>query len=120
MTKVLVIDDDPSILEFVSTVLSADHDVSTAGNGEEGLALCRNQEFGLVITDIYMPFMDGLELIRELNKISDAKIITITAEHRESAVSYLRLAEDMGAAATLGKPFTAGELTDTVKTVLEG
>lgn len=119
MANILVIDDDHDILEFVSTILGDDHTVATALNGEEGLASCHAAKFDLVITDIFMPFMDGLEIIRELRKaLPDTKIIAITAEHRDGASSYLRLAKDLGAAVTVSKPFSADEMTAAVNAVI--
>jgi CheY-like chemotaxis protein len=67
MTQILLIDDEPDILRVLSRSLRADgHDVSTALNGAEGLAAFERTPAGIVITDIKMPGMNGLEVLKEI------------------------------------------------------
>lgn len=119
MAKILVIDDDPAMLDYIRIILEEDHDILTAKDGEEGLCVCRENALDMVITDIFMPFMDGLEIVRETIKVCPGtKIIAITGEERDGADSYLRLARDLGADATLRKPFTPDDLQGVVAEVL--
>lgn len=119
VAKILVIDDDAPVLEFFRQVLDGRHEVTTAANGEDGLRLCRKQPFDVVVTDIYMPFIDGLELLRELGRNApQVKIIVMTGKMVEGASSYLKLAKDLGAAEVLAKPFTQEQLVTAVEKAL--
>jgi len=65
--KILLVDDEPSILDLMQMVLeSAGHEVRTAPNGEGALKALEEEKFGLVITDLSMPKMDGLVLTKEI------------------------------------------------------
>lgn len=120
MATILVIDDDPAMLDYIRIILEDDHEILTAKDGEQGLVICRDTAgLDMIITDIFMPFMDGLEIVREAVKTCPkAKIIAITGQGREGADSYLRLAKDLGADATVSKPFTHQELRAAVDELL--
>jgi len=94
--------------------------VSEAHNGEEAINSYRLEPADLVITDLFMPEKDGLELIRELRSLyPDAKIIAISGgEHRNTGI-YLRAAQALGASRTLAKPFSTEELLAAVRDALE-
>ena len=79
--KVVVMDDEPDILEVVSIVLCDDGmQVKTAANGQEGLEICRQWLPHIVITDVRMPELDGLEVLAALKKgFSDIEVIVMTA-----------------------------------------
>jgi CheY-like chemotaxis protein len=69
MARILIIDDDLSIQQLFKQFLSGeDHNVLSASNGKEGLRLMKQQKPDLIITDIMMPEMDGLEVVREIRK----------------------------------------------------
>lgn len=119
MVKILIIDDDPAILDFVQAILEDEHDVLTAKDGEKGIVICKTMPLDLIVTDIFMPFMDGLEIVREAMKICPGtKLIAMTGEDREGADSYLRLAKDMGVDGTIRKPFGADEFLNVLDAVL--
>lgn len=121
LTTVLVLDDDNAILEFVSAALSDAYTVTCFGNGEDGLDACSTGCYDLVITDLFMPFKDGLEFIREVrNSCPTMKIIAITGESEGMARNYLNLAGDLGAHALLRKPLDVAGLRKTVSDVLAG
>jgi len=119
MAKILVIDDDQDILDFITTCLKDKHETNTALNGELGIYACEEDEYDLIITDIFMPFRDGLDIIREAIKLyPDIKIIAMTSHHGEGYTDYLKAAEAIGATAQLCKPFTADDLISAVDTTL--
>ncbi|HEY9080769.1 response regulator [Magnetovibrio sp.] len=120
MVKILVIDDDQDILDFAKVCLGDRHEIATALDGEAGLYACETTKFDLIITDIFMPFRDGLDIIREALKLyPDIKIIAMTARYGKAHTNYLKAAEVIGAAAQLRKPFTAEDLISAVDQVMD-
>lgn len=119
MAKILIIDDDQDILDFASVSLADQHDISTALNGESGMFAYDKSAFDLILTDIFMPFRDGLDLIREVRKLDpNIKIIAMTGRFGEGHTDYLKAAQLIGAAATLQKPFTRERLVSMVDGLL--
>jgi CheY-like chemotaxis protein len=117
---ILFVDDEPAIREAASRLLrSAGYDVEVANDGRAALARYRERRRDLVLTDVMMPVMEGLEMIRELHKLDpDVRIIAMTGASAERADTYLSVAKDFGARAILRKPFNKSELIAAVKEVL--
>jgi len=114
--NVLVVDDEKSLRDFVRRNLEVrGYNVLTASNGIEALANFQNENVHLVIMDIMMPHMDGLETTRRIREESHVPIIILTAMGEE--VDKVR-AFDLGADDYLTKPFGVGELLGRVKAVL--
>ncbi|MBT3337514.1 MAG: response regulator transcription factor [Anaerolineae bacterium] len=113
---VLVVDDEKPLRDFVRRNLEVrNFKVETASNGLEALAIFNTQNVDLVIMDIMMPHLDGLETTRRIRQTSLVPIIILTALGEE--VDKVR-AFDMGADDYLTKPFGTGELLGRVKAVL--
>lgn len=105
--RVLVVDDEEDIRLFLTDSLEmAGIDSEEAANGEEAYALFEEQEFDLVITDIYMPKMNGIDLIRKIREKSDVPIVTISGASSQS----LKSTKMLGASETFQKPFNPDEL----------
>jgi len=115
--KILVVDDEEGARELFFTILSDEgYEVSLASGGEEALALFNSTPFHLVITDIKMPVMDGLQLLQEIRKIgSKTDVIMVTAYGEVE--SYLK-AMSLGAAEYINKPIRIKELKRIVHKVL--
>lgn len=114
--NVLVVDDERPLRDFVRRNLEVrDYRVLTAANGLEALAIFQNENIQLVIMDIMMPHMDGLEATRRIRQDSHVPIIILTAMGEEA--DKVR-AFDLGADDYLTKPFGVGELLGRVKAVL--
>ncbi|MFT5195378.1 MAG: two-component system KDP operon response regulator KdpE [Cellvibrionaceae bacterium] len=114
--KILVVDDEKTIREFISKNLAIrDFDVLTAGTGLEALALFGSQSPDLIILDIMMPSMDGLETCRRIRQQSHVPIIVLTALGEESDRV---MALDVGADDVLTKPFGVEELMARVRAAL--
>ncbi|HYK84389.1 MAG TPA: response regulator transcription factor [Ktedonobacteraceae bacterium] len=113
---ILVVDDEPSIQDFIKRNLELrSFKVSLASNGLEALALFEQITISLVILDIMMPKLDGLEVCRRIRQTSTVPIIVLTALGEETdKIAAL----DMGADDYLTKPFGVGELLARVKAVL--
>jgi len=100
--------------------LSQAHQVSTALNGELGLSACQEHGFDVVVTDIFMPFRDGLDILREVSKrYPHIKVIAMSGRFGSGRTDYLKAAEVMGAVAQLRKPFTQDELLTVVNQALD-
>lgn len=113
---VLVVDDEKPLRDFVRRNLEIrNFKVETASNGLEALAIFNTQHIDLVIIDIMMPHLDGLETTRRMRQTSLIPIIILTALGEET--DKVR-AFDMGADDYLTKPFGTGELLGRVKAVL--
>jgi DNA-binding response OmpR family regulator len=118
MATILCIDDEESVRRICQVALDrAGYCVLTAENGQHGLRLLEQQEMDLILVDIFMPDMDGLELIQLLRKTRPAsKIIAITG--RSGHMNHLDIARDLGAHDTLMKPFSLQELLHAVSAQL--
>lgn len=114
--NVLVVDDEKPLRDFVRRNLEVrGYRVFTASNGVEALAIFKNEHLQLVIMDIMMPHMDGLETTRRIREESHVPVIILTAMGEEA--DKVR-AFDLGADDYLTKPFGVGELLGRVKAVL--
>jgi two-component system response regulator MprA len=112
----LVVDDDPKITSLLRRALSAEgYEVRTAANGSEGLARVRERQPDLVVLDLLMPGIDGLEVCLRLREESDVPILILTAmdetQHRVQGL-------DSGADDYLVKPFELEELLARVRALL--
>ncbi len=113
---ILVIDDEPRIAEICSDYLSAaGFNVLTAADGARGLALARKEKPDLVVLDLMLPEMDGLDVCRELRRESAVPIIMLTARVEESDKL---VGLELGADDYLTKPFSPRELVARVRVVL--
>lgn len=112
-SRVLVVDDEPQITRVLKTVLSSQgYQVRTAAEGESALSSFREWLPELVITDLYMPHMDGLELCRRIRAVSSVPIIVLSVKGEErTKVEAL----DSGADDYVTKPFGIDELMARVR-----
>jgi two-component system KDP operon response regulator KdpE len=111
---ILIVDDDPAILRLLSTNLKArGYEVTTAANGEESLEAVQKDFVDLIILDLMMPKVDGVEVCRRIREWSDIPIIILSARGDENdKVKCLEL----GADDYLTKPFGIAELMARIKT----
>src|SRR5437764_901934 len=115
-SRVLVVDDEPQITRVLRTVLTSQgYQVRTAAEGEAALANFKEWRPELVITDLYMPHMDGVELCRRIRAISTVPIIVLSVKGEErTKVEAL----DSGADDYVTKPFGIDELLARVRAAL--
>ncbi len=116
MANILIVDDDEMDRTLVRTVLAQEgHDIYLARDGDEALALCRGTPIDLVITDLQMPNVHGLELISMLRDLSPRPAIVAMSG---TGKSQLDIASAVGADEALSKPISHDELLDTVRRAL--
>lgn len=116
---ILVIDDDPDVLATLRAMLeAAGFEVRVAGSGRQAMADIGFHRPSLIITDIYMPGGDGFELITALRRDHpDVSVIAISggAIHHHD---HMEIARQLGAVATLEKPFRKEDLIETINRVI--
>jgi DNA-binding NtrC family response regulator len=116
--SILVVDDEPAIQDILTWALSAEgYRVATAGNGEEALSRVEQEEFDIIVTDIVMPGLDGLEVLERSRILNPrAAVIVMTAYAAlETAIAALR----RGASDYLEKPFSVDLLKERVQRLLQ-
>ena len=115
--RILIVDDEVEITEILADLLSEDYECTRAGSAEEALARLQDSEFHLVISDITMPGMSGLDMIPHVKELSpDTVVVMISGMQTvESAIGALRL----GAFDYLMKPFDLRQVEAVVKRALE-
>src|SRR5262245_27513003 len=115
MKHILVVDDEPRIAEIARDYLErAGFTVSVAGNGVDALAIARAEQPDLVVLDLGLPQMDGLDVTRALRKRSNVPIIMLTARVDESDKL---IGLELGADDYVTKPFSPKELVARVRAV---
>jgi two-component system alkaline phosphatase synthesis response regulator PhoP len=116
MTKILVIDDEPSITNLVSAYLKPEgYEVFTAADGNAGLKAARAFKPDLIILDLMLPGIDGIELLTRLRRESDVYVIMLTARTEETDKI---VGLSVGADDYVTKPFSPRELVARVKAAL--
>ncbi|MEM0330223.1 MAG: response regulator [Archaeoglobaceae archaeon] len=110
-TRILIVDDDPQIREIVRIMLK-DYEVIEASNGKEAIMLYKTMRPDIVLMDIYMPGMDGVEATQEILKINrNAIVIGLTAFTRTRGHELL----EAGVKEIISKPFTRKILKETIE-----
>jgi len=117
--KILAVDDSVSIRKSISFILGQDgYEITEAVDGVDGLAKAKTEKFNLVITDINMPNMDGIELTKQLRQTEGYKFIPIIALTTENQQSKMMEGKTAGATGWIVKPFTSDKLIAVVKKII--
>ncbi len=117
--NILVVDDSSSIRELLKITLEAeDYQVTLGVDGVDALKYLDGRRFDLIITDLHMPNMNGLELISEIRKKELYKYVPILFLTTETKADLKLQAKKEGATGWLTKPFDSDKLKRTVKRVL--
>jgi CheY-like chemotaxis protein len=125
LANILIVDDDAAVQATIRIVLErAGHDVVVAGDGRKGLAIFEAGDFDLLVLDIFMPGMDGLEAMKLIHQRQPRMPILVISGQPISwdpsaAPDFLKMATKLGAIASLQKPFKPAELLTAVGDCLE-
>lgn len=116
MTRILIVDDEPALVELVRSYLVREsYEVLTAFDGRAALTSVRTAAPDLIVLDVMLPELDGIEVCRQTRQVSDAYILMLTARAEE--VDTL-IGLSVGADDSLTKPFSPRELVARVKALL--
>jgi two-component system, OmpR family, response regulator VicR len=116
MTKILIVDDEPPIIDvLVYNLKQAGYETVIARDGEQAVALARREQPDLIILDLMLPKLDGLEVYRILRRDSDVPVIMLTA--RDAEIDRV-VGLELGADDYVVKPFSVRELMVRVRNVL--
>jgi DNA-binding response OmpR family regulator len=114
--KILVVDDEPKVCDLIKAYLEKDgHDVLVAGDGQSAVEKARHHKPDLIVLDLNLPEMDGIEVFRTLRTTSDIPVIMVTA--RDEEVDKI-VGLQLGADDYVTKPFSPRELAARVSAVL--
>jgi two-component system chemotaxis response regulator CheY len=120
MAMILTVDDSTSMRQMVSfTLKQAGYDVIEAKDGVDGLKKAKNNKFNLIITDVNMPEMDGISLVKALRAITNYKFTPILLLTTEAGKDIKLEAKAAGATGWLAKPFNPEQLLSTIKKVID-
>ncbi len=119
MAKILAVDDSASMRQMVTyTLKQQDHQVTEAVDGQDALSKAKGGRFDAVITDVNMPKMDGITLVKELRALPAFKFTPILLLTTESAPEKKQEGKQAGATGWLVKPFDPDQLVNTLKKVV--
>ncbi|MFV1873225.1 MAG: response regulator [Oleiphilus sp.] len=120
MATILAVDDSTSIRQMVSfTLKTAGHDVIEAADGVEALDKAKQSQIDLVISDVNMPKMDGIELVKQLRALPSYKFTPILMLTTESGSDKKKEGRSAGATGWLVKPFNPDQLLATIYKVID-
>ena len=121
MADILLVEDSPEVSMTVREILvGAGHTVEAVGNGNEALAKLKDHKFDLIVSDIWMPEMDGIALLKEVRGAGNrVPVIVISGGAPNAPLTYTApLAATFGANEVIYKPFEKDELLNAVSAVL--
>jgi two-component system chemotaxis response regulator CheY len=122
--QVLIVDDSSVMRKIVERSLrQAGIEISKvyeAGNGAEGLAVLADTKVDIILCDINMPVMDGLEFLKQLSGVENAKGVPVVMITTEGSEGHVTQALSAGARGYLRKPFTADQVKEHILPVLAG
>ena len=119
MARIMAVDDSPSIRKMVSlTLKSAGHDVLVAEDGDEAYELAQKESVELVITDLYMPKLNGIDLVSKLRTLDSYRYIPLLFLTTESSGDMKKKGKEAGATGWIVKPFVPESLLATIDKVL--
>ncbi len=119
MTKILAVDDSSSMRQMVTfTLKTAGFDVDDAADGQQALDKAKSNQYDVVVSDVNMPVMDGITLVKNLRNLPNYRFTPILMLTTESAGDKKLEGKQAGATGWIVKPFNPDQLVATVKKVI--
>lgn len=119
MTDILIVDDSASMRQMVSfTLKGAGFNVDEAVDGMDALSKAKSKSFNIVVTDVNMPNMDGIALVKELRSLQNYRFTPLLLLTTESATGKKQEGKAAGATGWMVKPFNPDQLLATIKKVM--
>lgn len=116
MQKILIVEDETRISTLLKMYLIRESfDVEIVDNGNDGLARALENNFDLIILDLFIPGKNGFQLLEELRKVKQTPVIMVTAQSQEHD---LKRGMELGANEYIQKPFSPGEVVLKIKKIL--
>jgi len=120
VARILVVDDSTTMRQMVAfTLAEAGHEVTEAEDGIAALAAAKARRFDLVITDVNMPGMNGIDLVKNLREVPECKFTPILVLTTESGQEVKSRGREAGATGWIVKPFSPDVLIATLRKVLD-
>lgn len=120
MKKILAVDDSASIRQMVNfTLKTAGYEVVDAVDGKDGLAKAGTDKFDMIITDLNMPNVDGIQMITEVRKLPGYSFVPILMLTTESQAEKKDAGRKAGATGWIVKPFNADQLTAVIRKLVK-
>lgn len=119
MKKILIVEDDPELLELERSILKKEYETMTAASGEEAIKLIREKRPDMVLLDVLLPTMSGLEVCQVMRSDPATKHIPVVMLTGQDRAESLSEGFDAGTDMYINKPFSAKKLLAVVKAILE-
>ena len=117
--KILIVDDSKLVIEILkSTLLDAGYNVCSAENGKDALALVGDKHYDLLMSDLNMPEMDGIEFISEVRKMPGRRFLPIVILSGDEKSSRFSECAEAGASGYLQKPFDKDQVLGVLKMII--
>ncbi|MBU1043404.1 MAG: response regulator [Candidatus Omnitrophica bacterium] len=118
--KIMIVDDQPIVLRAYKKELAGqDYSITAVSSGQEAIEKAAQEQFDIILTDLVMPGMSGLELCQEIKKNSpDTEVVLMSGYHEEMQKSWVEFIRSGGRDFFLRKPLSPGELKDTIITIM--
>lgn len=117
--KIVIVDDEPEILDLFEIFLYKDFEVFTASNGFDGLKVCKDVQPDCVITDIMMPALDGIKFLNRFRKLKGMEAVPVIAVTAFSATLQEKSLRNIGFTMVVAKPVSRKVLIDSINEILE-
>jgi DNA-binding NtrC family response regulator len=111
MATLLLIDDDTAVRQMLGSLLSSTHECHTADRAEQALEYLQFQKYDVVITDVSMPGLGGVEILQQIKKQHDTTPVIVISGHPDQ---YKEIVLEMGAFAFIAKPFSLNAIEASV------
>lgn len=118
MNKILYVDDAPSMRKLVEMVLSSEFDLTLVSNGQEALDATKQEQFDVIISDINMPVMNGLEFLEKVRAEENYKFTPVLMMTTEASREMKDQGKKLGATGWIVKPFDPAKLPGIIRKVI--